>query len=123
MRESFNNTVEANRIQFVAMPKTKRGDRFGAFAIKRKGVELFVIICEADALQKGQEWDHVSVSTKSRTPTWEEMCFIKDLFFDEEECVIQFHPPKSNYVNTHPHCLHLWRPVGVDVPMPNTELV
>ena len=37
------------------------------------------------------------------------MCFVKDLFWDETETVIQFHPPRSEYVNNHNFCLHLWR--------------
>jgi len=57
----------------------------------------------------GDGWEHVSVSTKVRTPTWEEMCFIKDLFWDDEDWVIQFHPASDNHINLHPHCLHLWR--------------
>ena len=59
------------------------------------------------------DWEHVSVvpRKKKRTPTWEEMCAIKDMFFHEEEEVIQIHPRKSEYVNVHPYCLHMWRPV------------
>lgn len=34
---------------------------------------------------------------------------MKDLFWSEDETVIQFHPPKSEYVNQHPYVLHLWR--------------
>jgi len=37
------------------------------------------------------------------------MCFVKALFWRSDETVIQFHPPESEYVNDHPHCLHLWR--------------
>ena len=48
---------------------------------------------------------------------------MKDLFFDDEETVIQYHPKKSQYVNQHPYCLHLWRPFNADVPLPPKELV
>lgn len=59
----------------------------------------------------GANWDHVSVSVigKDRCPTWEEMCFVKNLFWDEDDCIVQFHPPKSEYINNHKYCLHLWR--------------
>jgi hypothetical protein len=60
----------------------------------------------------GGGWEHVSVSMRNRCPTWDEMCMIKDIFWDEEECVVQFHPPKSQYVNRYPHCLHLWKKIG-----------
>lgn len=70
-------------------------------------------------------WEHVSVTLRheDRTPTWEEMCHIKGVFWDEEDCVVQYHPPKEDYVNHHPHCLHLWRPVGIALPMPPSWMV
>jgi hypothetical protein len=57
-------------------------------------------------------WQHVSVSLESRPnvpPKWSIMCHIKDLFWEDEDVVIQIHPRKSEYVNYHPGCLHLWR--------------
>lgn len=56
-------------------------------------------------------WDHVSVapSKKRITPSWDDMCMIKDIFFKDDEAVIQIHPPKDEYVNNMPNCLHLWR--------------
>ena len=69
-------------------------------------------------------WEHVSVTiNRNRTPSWEVMNHVKDLFWDEEDIVIQLHPPKSQYVNHHPFCLHLWRPIGVKIPLPNPEMV
>ena len=58
-----------------------------------------------------------------RCPNWIEMCFVKDLFWDDEELVVQFHPPRSRYVNNHPYCLHLWRDVEERVRLPPSELV
>ena len=71
----------------------------------------------------GDGWEHVSVSTETRCPTWDEMNHIKDLFWHSDECVIQYHPPANRYVNCHPYCLHLWRPIGVELPMPPTYMV
>lgn len=54
-------------------------------------------------------FEHLSVSSHNKTPDWDTMAKIKDVFFqDEEECV-QFHPKKSQYVNLMEHCLHIWR--------------
>lgn len=68
-------------------------------------------------------WEHVSVHIveygKQRTPTWKEMCAVKDLFWKPEECVVQFHPPQSLYVNNHPYVLHLWKWTKGEFPMPN----
>jgi len=71
----------------------------------------------------GEDWDHVSVSYPDRCPTWEEMCMVKDVFFREDECVIQFHPPKTDYVNVHPFCLHLWMPQDTEIPKPPKYMV
>lgn len=77
----------------------------------------------------GEDWEHASVTVAalgknaSRCPTWEEMCWVKKLFWGEDDCVIQYHPQKSEYVNCHPHCLHLWRPIGVEIPIPPKEFV
>lgn len=70
-------------------------------------------------------WEHVSVSVRNkrglplrRCPTWEQMCIVKETFWDDEIAVMQLHPPKSDWVNNHAFCLHLWRPVDVAVPLP-----
>ena len=59
-------------------------------------------------------YEHVSVSPihKYKTPTWEDMCVLKDIFWHEEEEAYQIHPKKSEYVNVQENCLHLWKPVG-----------
>ncbi len=66
----------------------------------------------------GGGWDHVSVSFKSRIPTWEEMAEVKRMFFRADETVIQFHPREEDYVNDHPNCLHLWRNQDADHELP-----
>ena len=94
----------------------------GAFGLMGpKGEELRIVSSGTD-----QEfgWEHVSVSCKrKRTPNWYEMCFVKDLFWSDEEAVMQLHPPQSDYVNVHPHCLHLWRPLDAVIPLPPSILV
>lgn len=62
-------------------------------------------------------WEHVSVSPyKGKLPTWDDMCEIKDMFWDDEEVVIQIHPKKSEYVNILDNCLHLWRHREIELP-------
>lgn len=85
----------------------------GAFEITLKhNQKVFVIAGD------GLGWEHVSVSRNDRCPTWDEMCQIKAIFWDEEDCVVQYHPPKSDYVNIHKNCLHLWRPIGQELVRP-----
>ena len=99
-------------------------DPFGLFEIPGRngcGRRLRVIACDGD--ETG--WEHVSVSlpdSPTRCPSWDEMCVIKGLFWEEEECVVQFHPPKKEYVNNHAGCLHLWRHVN-GFPQPPSILV
>lgn len=73
----------------------------------------------------GNGWEHVSVCPykKRIMPTWDDMCAIKDIFFYEDECAVEYHPPKSEYVNNMPNCLHLWRPTGMEMPMPPSIMV
>ncbi|MDD5503320.1 MAG: hypothetical protein PHH26_07670 [Candidatus Thermoplasmatota archaeon] len=71
----------------------------------------------------GDGWEHVSVSTKVRCPMWHEMAAIKEIFWQDSEAVMQLHPAKSEYVNNHPYCLHLWRPVNAEIPMPPSIMV
>lgn len=91
--------------------------RVGAKGKKRARYTLQVIASD------GEGWEHVSVSLPNRTPTWTEMCVVKDLFWDGGDCVMQFHPPKSEYVNFHPHTLHLWRQTGANPVLPPWWLV
>ena len=68
----------------------------------------------------GGGWEHASVAPfrRSYTPTWDDMCFLKNLIWTEEEAVIQIHPPKSEYVNNLSNCLHLWRCTYKDMVLP-----
>jgi len=71
----------------------------------------------------GGDWDHVSVSLADRCPTWDEMAFVKEVFFRPDEAVMQLHPPRSVYKNLHPFCLHLWRPQHEPIPLPPPRFV
>lgn len=91
----------------------------GAFFIPtRPGGPRLMVICS-----DGADWEHVSVSMPNRCPTWEEMCKVKGLFWDDEDAVMQLHPPRSDWVNNHSYCLHLWRPVGAAIPLPPSFMV
>lgn len=100
----------------VQLPGYPIGDhKSGAFSF-RDGLGCIV--------SAGEGWEHVSVSRKSRCPSWEDMCRIKELFWDDEDCVMQLHPPKSEYVNYHQYTLHLWRPIdGQKIPRPPAIMV
>jgi hypothetical protein len=54
---------------------------------------LRVLASRDDGQGSGMGWDHVSVSTQVRCPTWEEMEFVKRLFFEDGETAMQLHVP------------------------------
>jgi hypothetical protein len=109
----------------------------GAFALDsvEPGWSLLLICSdgtEPDAVGELAEWEHVSVratkdarpgSEKSRIPTWREMCHVKTLLWDDEDVVVQYHPRASEYVNQHPHVLHLWRWKAGAFPTPPVSAV
>ena len=73
----------------------------------------------------GAGWEHVSVAPyrKNITPSWDDMCMIKDIFFNDDEAVIQIHPPRAEYVNLKENCLHLWRCTYKEMVLPPAILV
>jgi hypothetical protein len=102
------------------------GATYGAFQIKHNGTLLNIIATDGllDSPDQAGEWEHVSVHAydpvfkRRRIPKWEEMCFIKELFWDDDEVVMQLHPAKKDYVNVHECVLHLWRPKQGEIPTP-----
>lgn len=71
----------------------------------------------------GEGWDHVSVSTPTRCPTWDEMEWVKRELFHPTDCVMQLHVPVADHKNCHPFCLHMWRPQNAEIPRPPSYMV
>jgi len=95
------------------------GDAFnGAFLIPGPNNYKFKVIASDDMV-----WDHVSVSLKNRCPNWNEMCFIKSLFFRTDEVCFQLHVSKEDHINFQQTCLHLWRPQNIEIPLPPKIMV
>lgn len=78
---------------------------FDSFEVKAMGNEFNVVA----SIEPNQEHISITLRHKKRIPTWEEMKAIKDIFFDAEEECYQVFPKKSEYVNLHPYCMHIWR--------------
>jgi hypothetical protein len=101
----------------------------GAFIVpySRPGVirneRLRVIASSGLGKPPGWQFDHVSVSLAHRCPDWEEMEFVKRLFFKPEEVAYQLHVAVADHVNAHPYCLHLWRCLDQPVPLPPAVMV
>lgn len=111
--------VEKYRKHHPFLGSTKKGDDFGWFEIPTSPAGP-VLRCQLSPGMNEFEFEHVSVSLANRCPSWAEMCRVKELFWDDEDVVVQFHPKKSQYVNNMPFCLHLWRWTKGDFPTPKT---
>jgi hypothetical protein len=117
----MNPMIEKYRVRGNNPWSTNAGNNFGAFMIPTiPGKPPLRVICSP--LGEG-DWDHVSVSLPNRCPSWDEMSKIKSMFWNDSDCVVQFHPPESDYVNNHPYCLHLWKWNKGEMPRPPSDLV
>jgi len=123
---------EAARLTSGPLASDYTYGRNGAFVLAsvEPGWELVIIASDGGdgEVPEADGWEHVSVhcankSGKSRTPTWREMCFVKDTFWESEDVVFQLHPRRSVYVNLHPNTLHLWRSRNQPIPEPPAILV
>ena len=112
------SVMEKCRIRSGRYASTRAMGANGTFRVRcpDRG-ELSIIISD------GEGWEHVSVTTKNRCPTWQEMDWVKRQFWDEDDTVMQLHVPTPDHVNCHPFCLHLWRPIGGGVPRPPVWMV
>ena len=112
-------TSDAYRITTGAFGSAVGSGNNGAFTFQYK--ERSILCIASDKMG----WDHVSVSIRGskKPPSWDIMCKVKDMFWDKDEVVIQYHPAEKDYVNLHPGVLHLWKPIGVVLPMPPIEMV
>lgn len=116
---------ESNRIRnHPILSSSKEDGNNGAFKIKSPCSNRTLFIIASD----GEGWEHVSIHVISlnktmKLPNYEEMCFVKNTFWDDEDVVVQYHPKKSEYVNNHKFTLHLWRPTNEELPYPSSILV
>lgn len=104
------------------------GATYGMFMIRQPSGDLLCVIA-CDSTSTG--WEHVSAHVRRKhrnsvtmhTPSWDQMCFLKSLFWEPTEVVMQLHPAEADHINVHQHVLHLWKPAGLDIPMPPKILV
>jgi hypothetical protein len=123
MRTPLPERLEAGRVREGTAASDPSWGPYGSFRVQGPCGARLTIVASGGDYPVSAGWEHVSVSTPTRCPNWPEMSFVKDLFWREDEAVAQFHPPKSDYINNMPYCLHLWRHVSLAFPMPPSILV
>ncbi len=100
MRPEPNCHLDSIRARHPTKGRSPPGTNYGYF----ESGELRIV-----SGGSGEKWEHVSVSCADRCPTWAEMSRVKEMFWSDDETVLQFHPRQSEYINQHPYCLHLWK--------------
>lgn len=67
-----------------------------------RGNMFAVIVSKDDGL-----W-HISISHHKRYPTFDEIKEARYKFIPDDVTMAMFFPPRSQYVNVHPNCFHLF---------------
>lgn len=80
-----------------------------------------IAVMASDLMINGKRWYHVSASRKARMPSYEDLVWVKEVFFGEDQPAYQVFPKKSEHRNFHPFCLHLWACLDGD-PFPDPFL-
>lgn len=55
---------------------------------------------------------YLSISCAHRYPTWDEVAHARYALIPDHVTMAMILPPSGEYVNVHPHCLHLWQVAG-----------
>lgn len=126
MRKKMLNWVEQGRTTAGPNASDSTYGANGAFMLNCPDGSGTLCVIASD----GGMWDHVSVHVLltpdqwphgipvNRTPTWEEMVYVKRAFFYHDEWAIEYHPADGQNINRHNYTLHLWRPQEKEIPTP-----
>ena len=97
----------------------------GFFIIPRNNNTFYQVVASS-----GSGWDHVSVCLLDRkgnfierTVTWDEMCLVKEMLFNDDEAVIEIHTSDEFEMYEKDYTIDLWKPLNKEMPLPNPDLV
>lgn len=113
----MRNLEEIKNNKYLTIKKEGSDGFGGTFYDKKSRCHLNFI------MSWGAGYEHCSVSLPIRCPSWEQMCAMKELFWDDDETCMQLHPAKKDYINNHPYCLHIWKPINEKIPTPPSIMV
>lgn len=82
-------------------------NRIDGEAYINKSIGLFVIRSVSKE-EDGHLWIHVSVSRRSRIPSYDDLKLIKKLFIGDDLHAYQCFVPSKDHINIHEFVLHLW---------------
>ena len=73
-------------------------------AFKKDDLRIWVT---RDLYSAGQVRWHLSISARTRYPSWDEIRDARYALIPDECTMAMMLPPKREYVNLHPNCFHL----------------
>lgn len=120
-----NNGVFVIPIHMDTNPET----RDCIYSVRTRELDSIYLMNANCIASDGGGWEHVSVTMMgiSVPPPHGVMSLVKSLFWEDEDVCMHLYPKKSEYVNNHAGCLHIWRPVpsgGVpEIPTPPSIFV
>lgn len=83
-----------------------------------EGHDAMTVIISGAREEDGKRWVHLSVARPDRLPSYHELVAVKETFIGAERKAISVFAPRSEHVNIHEYCLHLWHCVDGD-PLPD----
>lgn len=108
-------SLDKYRIEHPLTPGNKGDRTHGALLIKEQGLKAL--------FSNSLGWEHVSVSRRSKMPSWQDMDWIRRQFWSEDCTAMQLHVPPADHIDLHKYCLHLWRPTDGQIPRPPHYMV
>ena len=85
--------------------------------------EITSLDCQKPVSKYGKinDWKYVAIICNQRWATWEEVCEIKQEYFEPEETALQFHTGNANLDENSKHILILWD--AKNIPLPDKHIV
>lgn len=75
---------------------------------KSEGRDYMLVMGSMDDTERFNKLLHVSISRRSRHPSWHEITLIKQAFYGPERDAMMVLPRDEDWVNLHEVCFHLW---------------
>ena len=111
-------TVEWSPPTAEELPCNWSVQAIGADGGAYKSCDGLVVIISCSIEKDGNSWVHLSLSRKKSVPTWIDLVKVKEIFLGAEALALQVLPPRSEWVNVHEFCLHLYQCLE-DRPIPD----
>lgn len=101
---SFDFPINQNFVREIKAPFPMQR-AFKIQKCKHKGIKVIATA----AIEKDLcLWLHVSFACNNKMPDYSDISFIKQQFFGDDLKAIMVFPKRTEHINLHQYCLHLW---------------